>query len=442
MVEATFTFPRGFLWGTATSSHQVEGNNKNNNWWAWEQEPGRILEGGKSGLACDWWGGRWREDLDRAVASGQTAHRMSIEWSRIQPSPDRWDGEALNYYREILRGLVDRGLTPLVSLHHFTDPLWFSEMGGWEAEEAPSLFAAYAGKVVQALQEYVNVWCTINEPNVLAVQTYHTGAWPPGKRSTRAMFRAMLNLGRAHGEARQAIQEVQQVARVGMSVYYRAMEPAHSWNPLDRLVVGTQTRQFNDFYPRLLTQGVARYPMWRVKEASLAGTLDYLGVNYYTKDTVAFSLLRAGDLFARRYFPEGVEVSPTGYIANRPQGIAEALRWGHTYGLPMMVTENGVEDAQDRFRPGYLLGHLHQIWRAINHNLPVKGYFHWTLTDNFEWERGWVQRFGLWELDPETQVRRKRPSADLYAEICRANAISEEMVRKYAPQVYDQIFPG
>ena len=141
-------FPEKFLWGAATSSHQVEGNNKNNSWWAWEQEPGRIHNNQKSGLACDWWNGRWREDFDRAAETHQNAHRLSVEWSRIQPAPDRWDEDALDHYREIIRGMHARGLTPMVTLHHFTDPLWFYDQGGWEQENAPALFEQFTLRVV------------------------------------------------------------------------------------------------------------------------------------------------------------------------------------------------------------------------------------------------------------------------------------------------------
>ena len=167
MPQATFHFPEGFLWGSATASHQVEGNQKNNNWSAWEQEPGRIINEDKAGLACDWWGGRWKEDFDRAAAAGQNAHRMSLEWSRIQPEPDRWNENALDYYRDMVRGLVERKMTPLITLHHFSDPLWLVEMGAWENDETPQLFARYVRKVVEALKEYVNIWTTINEPNGL-----------------------------------------------------------------------------------------------------------------------------------------------------------------------------------------------------------------------------------------------------------------------------------
>jgi len=155
MPTATFHFPKGFLWGTATAAHQVEGNNTNNNWWKWEQE-GHTAD--KSGLACDWWGGRWKEDLDRAVEAGQNAHRLSVEWSRIQPAPDRWDEDALEHYRSILRGLRDRNMTAMVTLHHFTDPLWLTELCGWETEAVVPLFEKFVRKTVEALKEYCTLW--------------------------------------------------------------------------------------------------------------------------------------------------------------------------------------------------------------------------------------------------------------------------------------------
>ncbi len=165
MPKASYHFPRGFLWGAATAAHQVEGNNTNNNWWAWEQD-GHTVD--KSGLACDWWGGRWKEDFDRAAEAGQNAHRLSVEWSRIQPDPDRWDENALDRYRQMLRGLRERGMTAMVTLHHFSDPLWLMEQGGWENGETPGKFADFVRKTMEALKEYTTLWVTINEPNVYA----------------------------------------------------------------------------------------------------------------------------------------------------------------------------------------------------------------------------------------------------------------------------------
>ena len=198
MAKAKIQFPRGFLWGTATAAHQVEGQNTNNNWHAWE-EAGKTVD--KSGLACDWWGGRWREDFDRAAETGQNAHRLSVEWSRIQPERDRWDESALDRYREMLRGLRDRNMTAMVTLHHFTNPLWVDDpstdsRSGWENDETPQLFADYVRKTVSALKEYTNLWVTINEPNVYAYSGYVEGAFPPGKQDLNIALKVMVNLVR------------------------------------------------------------------------------------------------------------------------------------------------------------------------------------------------------------------------------------------------------
>ena len=442
MPSATYNFPRGFLWGTATSSHQVEGNNKNNNFWAWEQEPGHIIDAHKSGIACDWWGGRWREDFERIEETGQNAHRLSIEWSRVQPTPDRWDEDALEHYRQMLQRLQERDITSLVTLHHFCDPLWVSELGGWENEAIVELFGSYVEKTVEALAEYSHLWITINEPNVLVIYAYLLGLFPPGKKDIRLIGKVYANLIKAHSAAYHAIHRLQPTARVGIAVNYRSSKPSLSWNPLDRIMVGLISNVFNNAVPKTLQAGVLQLPWNRTRIPEAKGTQDFLGLNYYTRDYVAFSLLHPEDMFMRLNFRPDTELSTTGFIANEPEGIFEALKWGRQFNIPIMVTENGIEDAEDSVRPSYIIQHLHQIWRAVNFNWPIKGYFYWTLVDNFEWERGWTQRFGLWELDIETQARRRRPSVDLYAAICRENSISSDVVKQFAPQIYDRLFPG
>ncbi len=441
MAQATFHFPRGFLWGSATSSHQVEGNNFNNNWWTWEQQPGRIIEGHTSGLACDWWNGRWREDLDRAKETRQNAHRLSIEWSRVQPAPDRWDEHAIDCYREIMRGLHERSMLPLVTLHHFTNPLWVEEKGGWENPEIALWFGNYVKKIVEALQEYCTMWVTINEPNTLAALAYASDAFPPGKNSLSSASNAMLNLVRAHASAYRAIHAVQPQGRAGLAIQIRPMMARMNWSPFDRLAASLANRSFNDFFPQALTTGVLKFPLSRKRIPEAKGTQDFLGINYYTRDQVNFSLLHLKELCARRTYPKGADLSDTGFIANDPPGLYQAMKWANHYKLPIIVTENGVENADDQLRPRYMIEHIHQLWRSVNFNWPIKGYFYWTLVDNFEWERGWTQRFGLWELDVPTQARRKRPSADLYAEICRENGISSDMVSRYAPEILSKLFP-
>jgi len=437
----TYHFPKGFLWGAATAAHQVEGNNTNNNWWKWEQE-GHT--NGKSGLACDWWGGRWREDFDRAAEAGQNAHRLSVEWSRIQPAPDRWDEDALEKYRAMLRGLKERGMTPMVSLHHFSDPLWLTGMQGWETDAVVPLFAKFVRKTVEALKEYCTLWCTINEPNVYAIEGYIRAHFPPGKSDLRLALQVQANMARAHAAAYRAIHEIQPEARVGYALHFRPQETAHAWFPLDRLMQNVKFEAINMAFPSVISTGIMRSPVGKISIPEAKGTQDYFGLNYYSVDTVAFDLFNPGELFSRSFFPKGTDLADAGQNSNTPEGFFWAFKWvTRLYpNLPILVTENGIEDINDRIRPRYLAQHIHQMWRGVNFNWPIKGYFHWSLVDNFEWERGWTQRFGLWAFDPETQKRTKRPSADLYAAICHENGLSSEMVQKWCPEVFEKLFPS
>src|SRR5215213_9362058 len=408
-IQATYHFPRGFLWGTATAAHQVEGNNTNNQWWKWEQE-GHTQ--GTSSLADDWWGGRWKED-------------------------------ALERYRVMLRGLRERGMTPMITLHHFSDPLWFYEMDGWENEQAVPLFEKFVRKTVEALKEYCTLWCTINEPNVYALSGYVAGDFPTKRRGIRAAMHVMANMLKGHAAAYRAIHEIQREARVGFAHHHRPMISKRSWSPLDRLMRKLRYDAFNMAFPSGLSTGTMRSPVGNFSVPEAKGTQDFLGLNYYSVDTISFHLGKPRELFTHSEFPSDADLSTTRFIANIPTGLFETIKWAvRAYpNLPILITENGVEDSKDSLRPRYLAQHLHQMWRAVNFNWPVKGYFHWTLVDNFEWERGWTQQFGLWELDVETQKRIKRPSADLYAEICKENGLSSEMVQKYCPEVFDTLFP-
>ena len=440
MIQAAYHFPRGFLWGTATAAHQVEGNNTNNQWWLWEQS-GHTK--GTSGLAADWWGGRWKEDLDRAAEGGQNAHRFSVEWSRIQPTPDSWDEDALERYRNMLRGMRDRGLTPMVTLHHFSDPLWFYEMDAWENDQAPVFFEKFVRKTIQALKEYCTLWCTINEPNLYALLGYVIGDFPTKHRGTNVAMKVLANMLRGHAAAYRTIHEIQPESRVGYAHHHRPMVPKKSWNPLDRLMRSIRYNGANMAFPSALSTGVMKTPVTRVQVPEAKGTQDFLGLNYYSVDTISFHPGKPNELFTHSAYGEDADLSDTKFIANIPEGLFETIKWAvQSYpNLPILLTENGVEDASDRMRPRYLAQHVHQAWRAVNFNWPVKGYFHWTLVDNFEWDRGWTQRFGLWALDEKTQKRTKRPSADLYAEICRENGLTSEMVQKYCPEVFDKLFP-
>jgi beta-glucosidase len=344
----------------------------------------------------------------------------------------------------MLRGLKERNMTALVSLHHFTDPLWVTEKGGWETEAIVPLFERYVRKVVDALKEYNTLWCTINEPNVYALSGYVQGTFPPGKKNLRLSMRVLGNMIRGHAAAYRAIHELQPEARVGYALHYRPMVPRLKWSPLDRLMRNIRYDGLNMGFPSAVSTGVMRSPIGNQNIPEAKGTQDYLGLNYYSVDTVWFDLLRPGELFSNSGYLKDADMSDTNFLANIPEGIYNSIKWiDHTYPhLPIIITENGVEDFDDHMRPRYIAQHLHQVWRAVNFNWPVKGYFHWSLVDNFEWERGWTQRFGLWGLDIDTQKRIRRPSVDFYAEICKENGISSEMVQQYCPEVFEKIFPS
>ncbi len=442
MPEAIFQFPHGFLWGTATAAHQVEGNNANNSWFRWENEPGRIIEDQKSGLACDWWGGRWKEDFERAKETGQNAHRFSVEWSRIQPAPDRWDEEALEKYAEMARWLTRSGMTPMVTLHHFTDPLWLVDQGGWENEETPALFARFVRRVVTALMDHVSLWITINEPNVYIVGGWVGGPFPPGKMDLGLASKVTENMIKGHAAAYKVIHELQNTAQVGIATNYRSFTPARKWMPLDRLAVNIEDQLFNKAINDCLATGKLNLVLKKVNIPEAAHTQDFVGLNYYSRDVVKFDLLHPADLYKNHTAPEGAELSPTGFIANVPEGMWDGLKWAHSYQLPIIITENGIEDHADTLRPIYTIEHIHQVWRAVNFNWRVKGYFHWSLVDNFEWERGWTQRFGLWGLDVDTRQRIRRKSVDVYESVCKENGISSAMVQEYAPEIFDKLFPS
>ncbi len=441
MPTATYTFPAGFLWGTATSAFQVEGNSPPSNWTAWANEPGRILQGMKPGLACDWWGGRWKEDFDRAAETGQNAHRLSVDWARIQPAEDRWDEDALDYYRQIVRGAVERGLLPMVTLHHFSDPLWLSEQGGWANPKSAQFFEAFVRKTVEALKEYVSLWVTINEPNVYYFNGYFTGEFPPGHHGDlESVFKVLCNMLRGHAAAYRTIHEIQKTARVGFAHHNRPLRPARSWMPIDRLMAHFGPQIMNAF-PLALKDGKVRLLHKRASIPEAAHTQDFFGLNYYAIDVLKF-VLKPSANFIERSFPVGSQLSTTGFLANLPEGFFDSFKWARQFNIPILVTENGIEDTDDNLRQLYLVEHIHQMWRAVTFSWPIKGYFHWSQVDNFEWERGWSQRFGLWGLNTETQARTRRKSVDIYAEICRTNGISSEMVKKYVPALTAKLFPG
>jgi beta-glucosidase len=416
-------FPEGFLWGTATAAHQVEGGNYLNDWWAWEQVPGHIKNSDSAELACDHYR-RYEQDFDLLRSLYQNAHRLSIEWSRIEPRPGEFSTEAIRHYRNVLEALRARSMEPLVTIHHFTNPIWIANAGGWEAPETAERFAAFAVRTVDALHDLARYWITINEPTVIAYQGYIRGDWPPGKHyDLDRVARVLASLMRGHWLAYERIKARHPELQLGLAHHLRVFDPARPWMPVDRIVAAAFERVFNQTVIKTLARGQLVFPLTRVaRDTGPSHSQDFFGVNYYTRELVRFNRQYRAELFGERVLPASAPRSDLNWEIY-PEGLYRTLRSIARPGLPVIVTENGIADARDALRPDYLLTHLTAVQRAIAAGVPVRGYLHWTAFDNFEWAEGYSAKFGLIACDPKTQERRPRPSARLYAEICRRNAL-------------------
>lgn len=417
------TFPEGFLWGTATAAHQVEGGNHGNDWWAWEQIPGHIKNGDRSDPACDHYR-RFGDDFDLLKSLHQNAHRFSLEWSRIEPRPGEFSASELSHYADVLQALRERGMDPVVTLHHFTNPSWIAEAGGWELPETAERFAHYAERVISELGSLARYWVTINEPTVIAYQGYIKGDWPPGKRyDIGRVARVLVTLMRGHWLAYERIKSRNPELQLGLAHHLRVFDPARPWIPLDRAVAAAFERVFNGTVLKTLRRGQLVFPLTRADRASgPRPSQDFIGVNYYTREMVKFNRHYRAELFGERVLPASAPRSDLNWELY-PDGLYRILRSLLRERLPVIVTENGIADAADALRPDFLLGHVGAMERAIQTGVPVRGYFHWTCFDNFEWAEGYSAKFGLIACDRATQERRLRRSARLYAEICRTNQL-------------------
>jgi beta-glucosidase len=407
----TRTFPQGFLWGTSSAAHQIEGDNRNCDWWEWEQQPGRIANGDSSAIACDSYH-RYREDFALLREMRQGAHRMSIEWSRIEPSEGVFDARQIRHYRDVLGDLREQGMRPMVTLHHFTSPIWFSRKGGWSAAGAPDAFLAFVRRVADELGDLAGMWCTINEPTIYGANGWIAGEFPPGRHGDLAgQYRVTSNMHRAHEMAYAALKRRWPDTPVGLSHHKFLFIPASAKR---RDVLAARAAQMvTDRWP----VGVGR--LRKVVEASS----DYIGIAHYWGQMCAFDLRRPQDQFVRRFNPPGMRLTDMGW-ASYPGWMREVLNELKVYRKPVYVTENGIATTDDAVREHYLGEILTSVHQAIEDGVDVRGYFHWTNLDNFEWARGYAPKFGLIAVDRKTLERTIKPSGRFYARIAAANALA------------------
>ncbi len=413
-----------FLWGSATSAHQVEGQNIHNDWWAWEQAK-KVQE--PSGPACDHYR-RYPEDFEIISNLGHNAHRFSIEWSRLEPRENEWDPAAFEHYHQVLSDLNRRGIEPMVTLHHFTIPQWFAALGGWESDQAAYYFSRFVNRVVQNFAHQVKFWVTINEPLVYLYFSYLEGTWPPGKNSIASALKVLYQLIKGHISAYDLIhrhyqEEGKGPVWVSIAKHLSCFTPARPHHLLDRYSVWLRNWFFNDMLLNALTYGFLFFPGVFCEWLPRSRSLDFIGVNYYTRDFIRFGGwgLRnsLGQIDSKSLHPDEVkEQNQMGWEVY-PDGLYKILMRLRRYRLPLIITENGICTEQDTQRGNYIQDHLKAVERAKAQGADVRGYFYWSLLDNFEWAHGFRPRFGIVGVDYVNQQRIIRNSAKTLSEMCR-----------------------
>lgn len=404
-------FPDGFYWGSATASYQVEGGIENTD-WAKAAREGRVPDCER---ACDHYH-RYKADFDIAKELGHNAHRLSVEWARIEPEEGKFDEAAIAHYREVLKALHARNITPFITIWHFTLPLWFSETGGFERKDSPEIFARYSAYVVEKLGDLCANFSTINEPSVYASNGWLRGSWPPFKRfaltdmvaitnsgrtyeskadkglkSVFLYLRVMKNLALAHNAAYKSIKKVRPAADVNF-VHHVIVFDAN-WNP------------FNKFKAYIVNRLWTHKFMRRTR-----GHYDSIGLNYYF-------YTQFGD--RRQWRKTDMDWNFA------PEHIYDALMMLKRYRKPVLISEAGLADATDGGRAEYITKQVEGAWRALQDGVDVRGHMYWSLLDNYEWALGFEKRFGLVEIDYDTLERRIRPSAYVYKKIIEQNGIVE-----------------
>lgn len=407
------TFPKKFLWGAATSAHQVEGDT-HNQWTVWELENAKskaaqasyhfedlenwpkVEQEAKdpntyvSGKGVDHYN-RYKEDFDLLKQMNMNAFRFSIEWSRVEPKEGAWNVAAVEHYKQYVLELKKRNIEPVVTLFHFTLPTWFTEMGGFEKRSNIQYFVRFAEKMIRELGPNVRLIITLNEPEVYAHESYLAGNWPPNITSKRSMLRVINNLARAHNETAAVIHAINRRYKVSI-----AKNSSYFYAGDDSILSRKSTDVMQYFQDDYFLKKVVK-------------NCDFMGMNFYFSNRV----------YGYRVHNPDEIVSDLGWDES-PADIQHALeRWHEKYRLPILITENGVADSEDAHRQQWITKTLLGMQKAMESGVQLEGYLHWSLLDNFEWDKGRWPRFGLAKVDYTTLERTLRPSAKWFGRIIK-----------------------
>lgn len=424
MIERTIQFPPGFVFGSATAAHQVEGNNVHNDWWAHEHAADtNAIE--PSGIACDHYH-RFADDFRLLHLLGHRAHRLSVEWARVEPEDGRIQDNELDHYRRVLETLRELEIEPWVTLHHFTLPLWFARRGGFTRAENVAAFGRFVELVARRYGDLVERWCTINEPTVHAEMGHRFAYFPPRLADAGVAADVLANLFRAHTAAAQAVRaHARRKPHIGITLAVTAHEPLRHDSAADRAMSELRDAETNGVSFDALRTGLFSYPGRAPQELpGLKESSDFVGIQYYSR--MRYDAARGGPAPAdlqRTLSQMGWEVYP--------EGFAPLLQRAAATGLPVYVTENGMACDDDRIRVEYIADHLAAVDRARRAGADVRGYFYWSAMDNFEWNFGYGPKFGLIAVDRTTLTRAPRPSAYFFRDIIHDRKLTLELVRQY-----------
>lgn len=415
-------FPKNFLWGSATAAHQVEGGLKND-WSEWEKNAANKLARNAferlkyisryisttpnwnkvkreatlptnyiSARASDHYN-RFKEDLDLAHELNHNAYRFSIEWSRIQPAPRVFDDKEIRHYRQVVVYCKKLRIEPVITLFHFTLPLWVSKKGGWENPETPKLFASFAEKIAKEFKD-VNYWTVLNEPMAYVANSYGGGLRPPEVTNIFRGYKVARLLIEGHKRAYLKLKKHNRKAKIGVAKHLIYFQIANR-NPVNKLLAGICNRVFNLYFLD-----------------KISNHLDFIGVNYYFRNLINMGINKSD--YKGKVSDLGWELYPEGIYHI-------CLQLTKRYGKPLLITEHGLADSADKHRSWYITETLKYLQKAMRNGANVIGYLHWSLMDNFEWDFGFWPRFGLLEVNYKTQSRRIRPSARTLSKIIEAS---------------------
>jgi beta-glucosidase len=389
---AEFSFPEDFLWGAATAAHQVEGGNVNNDSWVKEHDPNSGYAE-SSGDACDSLH-RWPEDIELIAGMGLGAYRFSLEWSRIEPAEGEFSIAAMDHYRRICAACRERDIVPVVTFHHFTTPTWLAERGGWEAADAPETFSRFVTRAGAHLGDLIGWACTINELNLIGVRAYDLGASSPGFEDNFVRHMAINEaMVRAHRLGVDALRSGPGDFPVGLTL------------SMDEMVADPGGESVLEGAREILEDSFFR----------ATGGDDFIGVQCYSRVHFGPEGQAPND--------PGVPTTQMGY-EYWPQGVEHcARRAAAMTGIPVLLTESGIATDDDAERITYLAEVLRGVRRALDDGVEIRGYFVWSLLDNFEWSHGFGPKFGLHSVDRETFARHPKPSASWFGAVARANSL-------------------